>query len=191
MMNAKCGSGASIKPDFFVLLSVPGQDESSNKTSIHTSSGSSIVCFCCFGFCDARLLPTEQERHILNFGCRLAAPSGCTNLRLQPMARNAHPKKTLKMMKRERDMAVVAVMIKMTLPRSSWSPWACPKIRGNRFVAVTWDRELDTKGRDALDLHYDRIELTEDHVMFCRKANLCHETFNANSVVDELWSLPM
>ena len=76
-------------------------------------------------------------------------------------------------------------------PTVELEPVGMSKNSGNRFVAVVWDRELDTKGRDALDLHYDRIELTEDHVMFCRKANLYNETFNTESMVDVLWSLPM
>jgi hypothetical protein len=70
-------------------------------------------------------------------------------------------------------------------------PVPLSKNAGNRFVAIIWDRELDTEGRDALDLHHDRIQLTEDHVMFCRKANLYNETFNTESMVDVLWSLPM
>lgn len=76
-------------------------------------------------------------------------------------------------------------------PTVELEPVGMSQNSGNRFVAVIWDRELDTQGRDALDLHYDRIELTEDHVMFCRKANLYNETFNTNSMVDVLWSLPM
>jgi len=70
-------------------------------------------------------------------------------------------------------------------------PVPMSKNTGNRFVSLVWDRLLDTKGRDALDLHYDRIALTEDHVMFCRKANLYNETFNTESMVDVLWSLPI
>ncbi|KAL7579394.1 hypothetical protein ACA910_014063 [Epithemia clementina (nom. ined.)] len=65
------------------------------------------------------------------------------------------------------------------------------KNAGNRFVSIVWDRLLDQEGRDALELFYDRIDLTEDHVMFCRKANLYNETFNTESMVDVLWSLPI
>lgn len=73
-------------------------------------------------------------------------------------------------------------------------PVPMSKNAGNRFVAVYWDAEL--KGgrdddKDALDLHNDRVRLTEEHVMFCRKTNLYNETFNADSMVDVLWSLPM
>lgn len=76
-------------------------------------------------------------------------------------------------------------------PTIELQPVPMSKNAGNRFVAFCWDRELDTQGRDALDLHYDRIEHTEDHVMFCRKTNLYNETFNTESMVDVLWSLPM
>jgi hypothetical protein len=44
---------------------------------------------------------------------------------------------------------------------------------------------------DALDLHYNRMQHTEDHVMFCRKTNLYNDTFNTESNTDILWSLPM
>jgi len=59
-----------------------------------------------------------------------------------------------------------------------------------------WDRLLqqppsNDEDRDALDWHYDRIALTEEHVMFCRRQNLYNETFNTESMVDILWSLPM
>lgn len=67
-------------------------------------------------------------------------------------------------------------------------PVPMSKNAGNRFVALLWDRLLDTKGRDLNDLHYDRIQHTEDHVMYCRKSNLYNETFNADSMVDVLWS---
>jgi hypothetical protein len=70
-------------------------------------------------------------------------------------------------------------------------PVPMSKNSGNRFVAILWDKELDSEGRDALELHNDRIKLTEDHVMFCRKASLYNETFNTDSMVDVVWSLPM
>jgi hypothetical protein len=62
---------------------------------------------------------------------------------------------------------------------------------GSRFVAVMWDQDLDTKERDSLTLHHDRNMIVEDHVMFCRKRNLYNETFNTESMVDILKSLPM
>jgi hypothetical protein len=76
-------------------------------------------------------------------------------------------------------------------PTVELQPVSMSKNSGNRFVAVVWDQQLDTKGRDALDLHYDRDELIEDHVMFCRKRNLYNATFNTDSMVDILYSLPM
>jgi len=76
-------------------------------------------------------------------------------------------------------------------PTIELSPIPMSKNSGNRFVAFVWDRELDSEGRDVLDLHYDRIDHTEDHVMYCRKRNLYNETFNTDSMVDILWSYPM
>ena len=77
-------------------------------------------------------------------------------------------------------------------PTIELQPVPISKNAGNRFVAVIWDRELQKdQNKDALDLHYDRIALTEEHVMFCRKQNLYNETFNTESMVDILWSLPM
>jgi hypothetical protein len=75
------------------------------------------------------------------------------------------------------------------------SPVPMSKNTGNRFVALIWDQELNkdspSSDRDELDLHYDRDALTEDHVMFCRKRNLYNETFNSDSMVDILRSMPM
>ena len=71
------------------------------------------------------------------------------------------------------------------------SPVPMSKNSGNRFVALIWDQELDTKGRDMLELHHDRDAFIEDHVMFCRKRNLYNETFNSDSMVDIMKSLPM
>lgn len=71
------------------------------------------------------------------------------------------------------------------------TPVPMSKNSGSRFVALMWDEDLDTKGRDALELHHDRNEIVEDHVMFCRKRNLYNETFNSDSMVDILRSLPM
>lgn len=76
-------------------------------------------------------------------------------------------------------------------PTVELQPVPMSKNAGSRFVAFVWDKQLDTKGRDVLDLHYDRVALTEDHVMFCRKANLYNDTFNTESMVDILWSFPM
>jgi hypothetical protein len=91
-------------------------------------------------------------------------------------------------------------------PTTELTPVPMSKNSGNRFVAFVWDRELmNAKNKnnysekksemqqelDGLDLHYNRIALTEQHVMYCRKANLYNETFNTDSMVDVLWSLPM
>ena len=73
------------------------------------------------------------------------------------------------------------------------------KNTGNRFVSLYWDHELEEKKlhkeeeppRESWWLHYDRDDLNEDHVMFCRKNNLYNETFNSDSMVDILRSLPM
>ena len=73
-------------------------------------------------------------------------------------------------------------------PTVELQPVAMSKNSGNRFVAFVHDRLLDTENRDALDLHYDRFKLTEEHVMFCRKACLYNEEFNTDSMVDVLWS---
>lgn len=70
-------------------------------------------------------------------------------------------------------------------------PVPMSKNAGNRFVAIVWDQDVDTQNRDAMTLHEDRDELVEDHVMFCRKQNLYNETFNSDSMVDILKSLPM
>ena len=76
-------------------------------------------------------------------------------------------------------------------PTVELQPVPMSKNSGNRFVAFVWDRNLDITGKDALDLHHARTQLTEDHVMFCRKANLYDENFNTDSMVDIVWSLPM
>ena len=76
-------------------------------------------------------------------------------------------------------------------PTVELQPVPMSKNSGNRFVAFLWDQEIDTEARDVMDLHNARVELTEDHVMFCRKANLYNETFNSESMVDVVWSLPM
>lgn len=77
-------------------------------------------------------------------------------------------------------------------PTIELKPVPMSKNAGNRFVAFFWDAQLnENPEKDSLDLHEDRIALTEEHVMFCRKANLYNETFNQDSMVDVLWSLPM
>ena len=70
-------------------------------------------------------------------------------------------------------------------------PVPMSKNTGNRFVALYWDQDVDIHGREAMDLHLDRDDLNEDHVMFCRKRNLYNETFNTDSMVDILKSLPL
>lgn len=59
-------------------------------------------------------------------------------------------------------------------------PVPMSKNAGNRFVALYWDHELEQnrlegEPRESWWLHYDRDDLNEDHVMFCRKANLYNE----------------
>ena len=76
-----------------------------------------------------------------------------------------------------------------SIPTVELGPVPMSKNSGNRFVAVVYDHDLDTKDRDVLDLHDDRDTLIEDHVMFCRKRNLYNETFNTDSNVDILWSM--
>ena len=75
-------------------------------------------------------------------------------------------------------------------------PVPMSKNAGNRFVALYWDHELEQnklegEPRESWWLHYDRDDLNEDHVMYCRKANLYNETFNQESMVDVMRSLPM
>jgi hypothetical protein len=76
-------------------------------------------------------------------------------------------------------------------PTVELQPVPMSKNSGNRFVAFMWDQDLDTQGRDVIDLHDDRDSMTEEHVMFCRKRNLYNETFNTGSMVDILLSAPM
>jgi len=76
-------------------------------------------------------------------------------------------------------------------PTIELQPLPMSKNAGNRFVAFLWSRELDTGESDPMHLHENHIALTEDHVMFCRKANLYNETFNTESMVDVVWSHPM
>jgi hypothetical protein len=81
------------------------------------------------------------------------------------------------------------------IPTEELKPVPLSKNAGNRFVALYWDHEL-RKGdpndqRDPWELHYNRDDLNEDHVMFCRKRNLYNETFNTDSMVDIMRSFPM
>lgn len=70
-------------------------------------------------------------------------------------------------------------------PTMELKPTPLSKNAGSRFLAVIWDANLvSNKEKDALDRHYDRIALTEEHVLYCRKTNLYNETFNQNSMVD-------
>lgn len=81
------------------------------------------------------------------------------------------------------------------IPTVELQPIPMSKNSGNRFVALLWNRELgassDISIDDPWELHEKHISVTEDHVMFCRKANLYNETFNTDSMVDVVWSLPM
>jgi len=75
-------------------------------------------------------------------------------------------------------------------------PVPMSKNAGNRFVALYWDHELEVhkkegEQRESWWLHYDRDDLNEDHVMFCRKRNLYNETFNQDSMVDVMKSMPI
>lgn len=58
------------------------------------------------------------------------------------------------------------------------------KNAGNAFVALVFDKALDTHGREWDDLMEDRIVDTGKHVRWCREANLYNETINADSMVD-------
>mmetsp|Transcript_3609 Transcript_3609/g.7862 ORF Transcript_3609/g.7862 Transcript_3609/m.7862 type:complete len:398 (+) Transcript_3609:136-1329(+) len=60
------------------------------------------------------------------------------------------------------------------------------KNAGNAFVAMIFDKAMDVRGRDWEELMEDRMDQTEDHVRWCREANLYNETFNADSNVDVL-----
>ncbi len=80
-------------------------------------------------------------------------------------------------------------------PAIEESPVPMSKNSGNRFIALVFDKAImASKGEsdiDVMKLHQARIDLTEDHVMFCRKANLYNETFNFESMADILWSFQM
>lgn len=66
---------------------------------------------------------------------------------------------------------------------------------GNRFLALVFDRSLCTKydlenweendeENPLVEMHKDRVALTEDHVMWARKQNLYNETYNTESMAD-------
>lgn len=80
-------------------------------------------------------------------------------------------------------------------PSIEETPVPMSKNAGNRFIALVFDAAImaskGEKNIDVLDLHEERVKLTEDHVMFCRKANLYNETFNSESMADILWSNQM
>lgn len=78
------------------------------------------------------------------------------------------------------------------VPTDEETPVPMSKNSGNRFLALIYDTSLTYNG-DAgpLELHEDRINLSEEHVMFCRKANLYNETFNTESMTDVIWSNQM
>ena len=79
-------------------------------------------------------------------------------------------------------------------PTIEETPVPMSKNSGNRFIALVFDRSLSSISDDedsVLELHENRIALTEDHVMFCRKANLYNETFNTESMADIVWSHQM
>ena len=62
------------------------------------------------------------------------------------------------------------------------------KNAGNTFIAMIFDKALDTKGRDWEKVMEDRMEQSHNHVRWCREANLYNETFNTASMVDVLQS---
>ena len=80
-------------------------------------------------------------------------------------------------------------------PTLEETPVPMSKNSGNRFVALIFDQALvPSKGEqdiDVLEMHDERVKLTESHVMYCRKANLYNETFNSESMADILWSHQM
>ena len=76
-------------------------------------------------------------------------------------------------------------------PTQELMPVPMSKNSGNRFVAIYWDQALHSQTEDVWDLHEKRVALTEEHVMYCRKTNLYNATFNTESMVDVIWSLPM
>jgi len=77
-------------------------------------------------------------------------------------------------------------------PAIEESPVSLSKNSANRFIVFYYDKDIDTLEReDVMELHDDRVECTEDHVLYCRKANLYNDTFNYNSMTDVVWSYPL
>jgi len=77
-------------------------------------------------------------------------------------------------------------------PSVEETPVPMSKNAGSRFLAFVYDRALtEDDDVDVTELHENRISLSEEHVMFCRKANLYNETFNSESMADVLWSNQM
>ena len=71
-------------------------------------------------------------------------------------------------------------------------PVPMSKNAGNRFVAVVYDSRLDNNGRDWEEMFENRTALTEDHVRWCREANLYDDTSpNRDSDVDVMYSYQM
>jgi hypothetical protein len=65
------------------------------------------------------------------------------------------------------------------------SPVPLSKNAGNTFLALVWDRLLHSDpSTDVMEMHEQRVDLTEDHVMYVRKRNLYNATFNTDSMVD-------
>lgn len=79
----------------------------------------------------------------------------------------------------------------MDAPTIEEEPVPVSKNGGSRFIAFIWDHLVDTHGRNREELHENRVKLTTEHVMHCRKANLYNETFNYNSMTDIVWSYPL
>ena len=75
-------------------------------------------------------------------------------------------------------------------PTVELSPVPLSKNAGNRFVAIVWHKKIHPDAY-VVDLHSNRVQYTEDHVMFCRKQNLYNQTFNTESMVDIPWSYQM
>jgi hypothetical protein len=58
------------------------------------------------------------------------------------------------------------------------------KNAGNTFLAFVWDRLMHPDPSDVVEMHEQRVALTEEHVMYIRKRNLYNATFNTDSMVD-------
>jgi hypothetical protein len=72
------------------------------------------------------------------------------------------------------------------------SPVPLSKNAGNTFLALVLDRLLHSDpSTDVMEMHEQRVDLTEDHVMYVRKRNLYNATFNTDSMVDIPFSYQM